>query len=162
MSGIEKLLPHSRTVSIQGTDFEVAPFRVKSVRAVLSGLVPFVAALDPATAADGDAIAGLGRLFAQYQSGQGPENAAGLSLVGLLTSQMDDTISLVAALIGKSSEWVGELNLAELIALAEAAIDVNLDFFIQGVLPQAKTSLARVKQAMHNRQTAAGLAQSTP
>ena len=59
----------------------------------------------------------------------------GFDVYRLVMENTDSIIDMVALLCNKDREWVEELSLDDLIALFSAIVEVNLDFFIQRLLP---------------------------
>jgi hypothetical protein len=58
---------------------------------------------------------------------------------------IDAVVPLLALATDQSEEFLGELNLAELVALLTTALSVNLDFFSQTIMPQVNQLVETVQ-----------------
>ena len=61
--------------------------------------------------------------------------SGGEALMAQLHAELATLVEAVAAAIDRSAEWVGELPAHEVVPLAEAALEVNADFFFTTALP---------------------------
>lgn len=52
---------------------------------------------------------------------------------------------------GVTEDWVQDLELDDMIVLATAVVEVNLDFFIQRVFPALSTALASLNAEIHQK-----------
>jgi hypothetical protein len=57
---------------------------------------------------------------------------------GLLSEGAEDLMASLSAATDKPLEWVGELNLDEVVRLTRTVIEVNADFFARSVLPEVE------------------------
>lgn len=64
-----------------------------------------------------------------------PQKDIGIDLFSLVVEHGDSIIDLMAVLTNKDREWAENLELDSLVSLFTAVVEVNLDFFIQRVLP---------------------------
>lgn len=59
----------------------------------------------------------------------------GMDFYKLVMENAEPILEMVALLTNKDRAWVDDLEVDELVALFSAIVEVNLDFFIQRVLP---------------------------
>jgi hypothetical protein len=121
---LETLIREPSIVTVAGEDIEITQIRTKHIPAVLRISAPIFGVLSAAV----NGSAGL-------QSDK---------LISLITEHAESVISLVAIGARKTEEWVGELELDDLIVLASAVIEVNALFFAKAVLPALTRSVEKV------------------
>lgn len=63
------------------------------------------------------------------------QNVTAPDVYAFTTKHVDTVLDVVALLVNKPRAWVDELDINELIELFIALVEVNLDFFIQRLLP---------------------------
>lgn len=85
--------------------------------------------------------------------GPKPNKDEPLDIGKLVMLHGNDLVQLIAEIQsygneGVDADWVGDLELDEVIALAGKVFEVNLDFFIQRVVPALSTALASVNQGV--------------
>lgn len=122
-SEFDVIAPKAVTISIAGEDVAISPIRVKQ-------LPSFTRAVSP--------------LISNIIQGDSP--------AVLVATNADDVIAAVSAASNLSVEAIGELEVDDLIKLAGAVIEVNLDFFIRRVLPQVNLVSERI-EALTDGQT---------
>lgn len=106
--------PRTHTTSC-GEAIEISPIRVRQLAQVARAAAPVM-----------DSLAALAEQPADRQV-----QAFG----GLLVERTDDMVGLVAALLDRPVDWVGDLRLDDVVSLAALAIEVNADFFVGRLRP---------------------------
>lgn len=99
----------------------VTPIKVKELTAFAQALSPILQTLNEA----------------------GQDGQAGL-MVALLMNHTEAVIRAVAIGIRRDIEFVNNLEIDELIKLGNAVTEVNVDFFIQWMLPAIRQGLGRI------------------
>lgn len=74
-------------------------------------------------------------------------------LMEALTENYEHVVQLIALLVGKDPEWVMELDLDDAVDVFARSLEVNLDFFIQRILPSLLSSVNRLSVAMAVKET---------
>lgn len=111
-----------------GETVEVAPIKVRQLAAVVRAAEPVIGAL-----------AGVAAL---------PPASQGGAFAALLVEQLDDVVALVAALTGRTVEWVQDLDLDDLAAVAGAALEVNASFFVRRLRPSIEALGATMTRSL--------------
>lgn len=118
---LDTLYPQPRRIAAGGETIDVLPLKVRQIPAFSRAIAPSLQAL------------------------------AANNWVGALALHGEALIEACAAATGRSSEWLGELDPDEFLALVTAVLEVNGDFFVRRLLPaieQAAASLTRILGAM--------------
>lgn len=68
----------------------------------------------------------------------------------LFMEHTDDVLDLIAICTKKSRDWVDELDIPDGIALFVAVLEVNLDFFVQNVLPSLLQATAAISDVVRS------------
>lgn len=124
LEGLDDLLPLTRTVTAGGRQVEVRPISPRQLRPVVQALVPLQAAIG----------GGL-------DLGAVPR----AELLALVAEHADNVITLVAAATRLPEPFVAdEIDLAELVELAAAVLEVNADFFARRMAPALHQLMAAV------------------
>lgn len=113
------LCPEPRRVDAGGRTIEVTPIRVRELAAFARAVEPLAAAM-----------------------------AEGLDLPRLLADHTGAVIEAVAVGARVDAAWIEELGLDELIDLAEAVVEVNVDFFARSLAPRLTRVAAHVGQTL--------------
>ena len=121
MNELEALIPTPITLEIAGETMAITPIKFGKLPAMARACAPFM-----------DTIKG------------GDVNW--LQLVG---DHGENVFAALATATGKPTDWVEGLSMDEAIALAQAVVEVNADFFIQHVLP----AVTKAASAMTKRVT---------
>ncbi|MXS85292.1 hypothetical protein ABO04_05000 [Nitrosomonas sp. HPC101] len=121
-SDLDDLIPPVIEVSVAGEVIAVTPIKVKELTAFAQAIAPLLQALG----------GGVG------------QNWADLNISTLLMNHTDTVIRAVAIGIRREVEFVNNLDIDELIKLGNAVVEVNVDFFIQKVLPEIKQGVGRI------------------
>lgn len=120
MSGLDDLIPASRTVTVGGRDVVVEVLRMRQI----PGFTRAIAKPWPLIAT-GDYLA----VVVEFQ---------------------DEVVEAVKVVTGLETAFLQDLHPDEFMALAEAVFEVNLDFFARAVFPAAKRLGVTLRTAMLN------------
>ncbi|MCM2480204.1 hypothetical protein [Serpentinimonas maccroryi] len=118
---LETLHPSPLQVRAGGRLIAITPIRVRELAAFTRAVQPIAAAL-----------------------------AAGADLPTLVAEQAQAVIDATAVGARLEREFVDGLRLDELLDLAVAVLEVNLDFFAQRLLPRATAGSARLAERMNS------------
>jgi hypothetical protein len=130
MSDLERIAPTPRKITVAGETIEVSPLRVRDLPAMARALAPIATAI-PAIAGAANPTAALAQAASED--------------VG---RWIEAIISGVAVATGRPEEWVGELEIDEIITLAGAVVEANVDFFVRSILPRIQDAARRVTAAI--------------
>jgi len=108
MSDLDKLVPTTSELTLNGETISISPLRVGQMPAFLRVLAPVMKQITD-------------------------EGVDWLSLFG---ERGEDLLRAVAIAINKPQKWVDDLAADEAILLAAKVIEVNADFFTRTVLPR--------------------------
>jgi len=128
---LEALIREPRIIKAAGEAVAITQIRTKHIPSVLRLCAPIFGPL--ASLAKGDPTA---------------------DIASLVVDHADTVISLVAIGSNKSVDWVGELELDELLEIGIAVVEVNASFFVARVLPLLTEKMARAKNLAMRGQTA--------
>lgn len=115
---LEELQPIGKVVQVQAEILTITPIRVKELAAFTKAVAPMLATIQEA---DINSLMTI-----------------------LLMNHTEAIIRAVAIGIRRDPDFVSNLGVDELVALGEAVLEVNVDFFIQRVLPALQQSRARL------------------
>lgn len=121
--------PQPQSLEIAGDTLSLTPIRVGEVPALLAAIKPIAPHL-----VNGD-----------------PDWLA------LLTEHGDAILDALAIAARRPREWVEALSLDDAVQLATALFEVNVDFFVQRVVPAIQSAAARIDRNVR----AAGMTPST-
>jgi hypothetical protein len=121
--------PQPQSLEIAGDTLALTPIRVGEVPALLAAIKPIAPHL-----VNGD-----------------PDWLA------LLTEHGDAILDALAIAARRPREWVEALSLDDAVQLATALFEVNVDFFVQRVVPAIQSAAARIDRNVR----AAGMTPST-
>ncbi|HEX7123448.1 MAG TPA: DUF6631 family protein [Gemmatimonadaceae bacterium] len=121
--------PQPQSLEIAGDTLALTPIRVGEVPALLAAIKPIAPHL-----VNGD-----------------PDWLA------LLTEHGDAILDALAIAARRPREWVEALSLDDAVLLATALFEVNVDFFVQRVVPAIQSAAARIDRNVR----AAGMTPST-
>lgn len=121
-SDLTKIIPESNIVVAGGKNIEIKTMKVKQLSATIKAIQPFAAAFK-----------------AQRDSFDAAE---------IVMSHTDSVVDLVVILTGETKEFVEELGIDELVILFTKLVEVNLDFFIQKVLPLLSGAMGRLSAGL--------------
>lgn len=71
--------------------------------------------------------------------------------LGIVTQYGDNLLAAIAIAARKPHDWVEALSLDEAITLATALFEVNIDFFVQRVVPTLKQAAGRINAQINDR-----------
>lgn len=118
MMGLDDLIPQTRSITAGGKTVVVQVLRVRQYPG-------FIRAIDK--------VWGL---------------VLGGNYLGAIAHYPDDMIAAVAAATDLEAAWLAELQGLEFLRLAEAVIEINLDFFARAVFPAARKLGKTLQKAM--------------
>jgi hypothetical protein len=121
--------PQPQSLEIAGDTLALTPIRVGEVPALLAAIKP----------------------IAQHLVNGDPDWLA------LLTEHSDAILDALAIATRRPREWVEALSLDDAVQLATALFEVNVDFFVQRVVPAIQSAAARIDRNVR----AAGMTPST-
>lgn len=128
---LEALIRDPLIVKAAGEDLAITQIRTKHIPGVIRLCAPIFGPLAALAKGDKDT-----------------------DIANLVVEHADTVISLVAIGTGKTEEWVGELEIDELIEVGVAVIEVNASFFAKRVLPLITEKMARAGNLAKPGQTA--------
>ena len=123
-SDLDKIIPQTNEVTVGGKTIEIKTMKVKQLSATIKAIQPFAAA---------------------FKAGQGQ-----VDMADIVMNNTDNVVDLVHILTGESKEFIEELGIDELIIVFTRLVEVNLDFFIQKVLPLLSGAMGRLTVGMPN------------
>ncbi len=129
MDDFSSFPPQPQSLEIAGDTLSLTPIRVGEVPALLAAIKPIAPHL-----VNGD-----------------PDWLA------LLTEHGDAILDALAIAARRPREWVEALSLDDAVQLATALFEVNVDFFVQRVVPAIQSAAARIDRNVR----AAGMTPST-
>lgn len=118
MDDLETFVPIPRNLTVEGVKFEILPLPVRKISAFARAIRPVAPYI-----MQGD-------------------------LAGATVASDEAMCKAVAIATDVEVEWVGGLNSAEFMDLAEAVFGVNADFFVRHVLPKMRVATTRISTAM--------------
>ena len=121
---VTTVIPTFKSIPIAGESLEVRTFKVGALPAVLLAVQP------------------IAHMLMQKDKP--------LDLTSMFMLHADDCLNLLSALSGKPRVWVDGLEMDEAITLFSALFEVNLDFFVQRVLPLLPDVLEHLRTVMEN------------
>ena len=125
-SDLGVILPSPVTLSMGGKEVEVKRIKVKQIVQVMAAIQPFYNELKE-----------LG-----IKRGSLNDEEVKARLLAFFMTNGEDLFSLMAILSDQPLEFIEELDLDEAVILLTAILEVNLDFFIQKVLPSISQLMA--------------------
>lgn len=127
---LEKLLETDQEVTIGGKKLVVGKMKVKQLRKVMAIIRPIISNL------------------AAGNMGKTAEEKLEKTNIGKLVVEHTDTvIALLAAFVEAEPEELDDLRIDQLVNVTTRVLEVNLDFFIQNVLPQFLELFQKVTEA---------------
>ena len=115
-----------KVVTVRGEAITVSPLAVKNLAKVSKALFP---------------------LFSSF-------SVSGTVPMLTLLEHTDAVIEIVALATDKPVEFIGSLDIAELLMLVTPVLEVNSDFFVKAVAPQIQSLMKLVGDAATKIQTA--------
>lgn len=123
MSDLNAMAPNLPTVRIGDEDVVIKNIKVGKLAAIMVALKPIAHKLP--------------------HPGQTPDKSP-IDMIGLVVEYTPTVIDVVSLVLGKPKEWVEELDLDQLVDLFSKIVEVNLDFFIQKVLPSVLRAMGQL------------------
>lgn len=129
------VIPEPKSLSIAGEDVTITQIKIGRLPHVLRAVQPLTHMLKQ------DGPFDLKAMFMLYA---------------------DDCLTLLAALSGRERGWIDDLEIDDAIRLLAALLEINLDFFVQRVLPLLPDMLATMRDKTGELQAIAGRKASSP
>ncbi len=126
MKTLEKIVPTPVRIDIADERLSLTPIKTRELPAMMRAIAP---------------------ILAEIQKGD---------ILGALATNADSMVDAVSIGSRKPREWVDELDLDDLVAVAGAVLEVNADFFVRRVMPILTTAIESVTRAIGSETTAAG------
>lgn len=108
MTDLEKLIPQTLELTVNGETLAIKPLKVGQMPAFLRTISPVMQHL----------------------------SRTEIDWLTLFGERGDDLLSAIAIAVGKPRQWVDDLAADEAILLAAKVIEVNADFFTRTVMPK--------------------------
>ena len=108
----------TKTIQHNGVDIVITPVKVKNLPAFLAAIEPVVRQLGRKTSA-----------------------SAAEDLLSALATHAPNVIKATAVGAGVEEKWLGEQTTEVLVDLATAVLEVNMDFFVQVLLPRVTAAI---------------------
>lgn len=124
---LEVMIPVIRTVQVAGKPLEIKPIKTKHLSKVIPLISPMI------------------HLFMSNK--QAPEEER-QNLAAIAFSNTDLVVELLAVVLDKKPEEIGEFELDELLNVFEVFVEVNADFFIEKVIPSALRVMGQLRGAL--------------
>ena len=109
---------NTKTIQHNGVDIVITPVKVKNLPAFLAAIEPVVSQLGRKTSA-----------------------SAAEDLLSALATHAPNVIKATAVGAGVEEKWLGEQTTEVLVDLATAVLEVNMDFFVQVLLPRVTAAI---------------------
>ena len=109
---------NTKTIQHNGVDIVITPVKVKNLPAFLAAIEPVVSQLGRKTSA-----------------------SAAEDLLSALATHAPNVIKATALGAGVEEKWLGEQTTEVLVDLATAVLEVNMDFFVQVLLPRVTAAI---------------------
>jgi hypothetical protein len=116
MSDLSVLIPDPVVVMVKDESITVRQMKMKQLPKIMKVVAPY-----------------YGKLKESQEKAK--KDKGELDLLGIVMEYFDPVADTVAILVEKDREWVDDLDIDEMVRLLEVVIEVNVDFFIQKVLP---------------------------
>ncbi|MFZ6712973.1 hypothetical protein [Undibacterium sp. TC9W] len=123
---LNKVIPTVKTIPVAGEEFPIRHFKIGKLPEVLVAIQPIAYIL-------------LGRAKSEK-----------LDILNLVIVHTNDSLSLLSVLADRPRDWVNNLDPDEAVLLLSALLEVNLDFFIQKVLPQLLAAMDSLGQTANS------------
>lgn len=133
---LSRLLDTDKEVTIGGKKLVVGKMKVKQLRKVMAIIRPVIGSL------------------AAGSYGKTAEEKLDKTNIGQLVVEHTDTVlELIAVFVDIEMKDLEDLRIDQLVSITTQVLEVNLDFFIQNVLPQFLELFQRVTEAVAKSQT---------
>lgn len=116
---LSQIIGTEQVKTINGIEIAIKPFKVKALPEVMRAVQP------------------IAHLVMQQSN---------IDIPSLVMVYSDQCLTLTAALAGVSRDVIDEMEIDQVVDLFAALFEVNLDFFIQKVLPIIKKSARQVTE----------------
>ncbi|MBR7793779.1 hypothetical protein KDM87_14360 [Undibacterium sp. FT147W] len=109
---LQKVIPQKNVIVINGEEIHIQQFKIGKLPLVLDAVQPMAHML-------------LNR-----------DKNSPLDISSMLMLYSDDCLKLMAVLADRPRAWIDQLDIDDAVALLTMLLEVNLDFFVQRVLPK--------------------------
>lgn len=117
MDDLQQMIPETVEVTVGGETLTIGPIRIRQVSRVARH------------------VSGIVQFFKNEE----------IDFERLLCEGAEDLIEALAVATDKPNDWIGELNLDEIVRLTRAVVEVNADFFARTVLPEVEKAQGALK-----------------
>jgi len=114
------LLPLSRSVVVKDETLTIEPFLFKDIKKV-SGYV------------------------AIFRNNMAQGEKEDVSLLDIAINHSDEILEVIGLATSKDATWCGKLDVASVLELIGAIVEVNLDFFSRLLFPRVKEMMERIE-----------------
>ena len=121
MDDLQQMLPEPVEIAVGGETLSVGPIKMRQLSKVVRH------------------VGGIVQFFKNEE----------INFEGLLSEGAEDLMAALSAATDKPVEWIGELNLDEVVRLTRAVVEVNADFFARTVVPEiekAQTAISALNR----------------
>lgn len=121
MDDLQQMIPETVEVTVGGETLAIGPIKLRQLSKVVRH------------------VGGIVQFFKHEE----------IDFDGLLAGGSEDLAAALSAATDKPVDWIGELNLDEVVRLTRAVVEVNADFFARTVLPEvekAQTALSSLNR----------------
>lgn len=142
---ITTVIPEPIFLTLQGERFEIKEIKVGKLAKVMQIVAPYYEQIRAFKKAQAKIMAEKAK--ANLENGTDEPVSVDLSGVNFYTmvvENLDSVFALLEVLTEKDRAWLENLGLDELVSLLSSVVEVNLDFFIQKLLPLLLTALDSV------------------
>lgn len=121
MNELDTLIPQPVTLTIADKTLDILPIKVGRLPAFLRAVAPFMGA---------------------FKAGEN------VDFMALLTAHGESVLDACAVGAGVERAWIDDLDPAQLVQIAQAVVEVNLDFFTRSLAPALTGAAKGVGQAL--------------
>ena len=141
VNDLAQVFPQSKTITINGKEFVVAPFKVGLLPEVLTAVQP------------------VAHMLLKLKSDSKTQDSADkkIDVSSMMMLYAGDCLNLIAAMSGKGRQWVDDLNMVDACKLFGAQLEVNLDFLVNCVLPELMGALENLTSLAKTNGSVAGI-----
>ena len=141
MKTLEKIVPTPIRIDVAGERLSLTPIKTRELPAMMRAIEPI--------------LADVGSAF-NLDANDGEDSVDFGAILKMFSANADAIVTAVSIGSRKPREWVDDLDIDDLAALAGAIIESNADFFVRRVMPILTTAIESVTRAIGSETTAAG------
>lgn len=120
---LSKMIPANPTITVGAEQVTIKNLKVGKLTQVVAAIQPFAHLLP--------------------KPGNNPTSHP-IDYFELVINHTDSVIDFTALILDKDPEWVKDLDVDQLVDILSAIVEVNLDFFIQKVLPSVSRAMVKL------------------